>query len=187
MPPKFYQQEAPQLAKALLGQILVHNSPEGRTTGRIVETEAYLSVGDLASHSARGKTKRNTVMFGPAGRAYIYFTYGMHWLFNVTAGPEGVGEAALIRALEPIDGIQLMMARRQLTDPRQLCNGPAKLTQAMGLRPDQNGSDLATGSLQIVSGEQPSDIITTTRIGIKQSADSPLRFYIKDNPYISKP
>jgi DNA-3-methyladenine glycosylase len=189
MPPDFFNADTVSIARSLLGQLLIHQSADGLAAGRIVETEAYLSVSDLASHSASGQTKRNAVMFGPPGHAYIYFTYGMHWLLNVVTGPVGAGEAVLIRALEPLSGVGLMQQRRRTANPKLLCSGPAKLTQALGITSDQNGASLTSENLRLepatsIPGNQ---VIATTRIGIARSADLPLRFYIKNNLFVSKP
>lgn len=182
----FYSQDTIQVAKELLGCKLVHNSPEGITSGIIVETEAYMQIGDPACHASRGMTKRNQVMFGPPGKAYVYFTYGMHYCFNVVTNAEGVGDAVLIRALEPGDGIELMQQRRQRERPLDLCSGPAKLVQAMGITKEHNGSSLIQGPISIYPGIKVEDIVTTTRIGIKEGAELPLRFYIAGNKFISK-
>ncbi|MEG6617061.1 DNA-3-methyladenine glycosylase [Peptococcaceae bacterium 1198_IL3148] len=182
----FYQRDTVQVAKELLGCKLVHCSPSGITVGIIVETEAYMQIGDPACHASRGMTKRNQVMFGPPGKAYVYFTYGMHYCFNVVTNDEGVGDAVLIRALEPVDGIELMQHRRQRERLWDLCSGPAKLVQAMGITKEHNGSDLTQGPITIYAGHRVKDIVTTTRIGIKEGAELPLRFYIAGNKYISK-
>ncbi|MBW3538499.1 DNA-3-methyladenine glycosylase [Candidatus Parcubacteria bacterium] len=186
---RFYLDDAALVARRLLGKLLV-NEVDGRmSAGKIVETEAYLGSRDPASHAFRGQTPRNAVMFGPAGRAYIYFTYGLHYCFNVVAGPVGVAEAVLIRALEPVEGVELMMRRRGQTDRRQLCSGPAKLVQALGITQLQNGADITRGPLYISQLDQPSDdqIIAAPRIGITRATDRPLRFLIKDSPFVSKP
>lgn len=187
LPRQFYDRETDQVARELLGHILVHHSPEGDTAGRIVETEAYMQ-GDPACHASRGMTPRNRVMFGPPGMAYVYFTYGMHYCFNIVTRREGVGEAVLIRALEPLEGIPLMQSRRGRERLHELCSGPAKLVVAMGIGRDNNGADLVTGPLTVIYGEPvPGEmLVVTTRIGIKEGADLPLRFYIKGNKYISK-
>lgn len=182
----FYNRDTVKVAKELLGCLLVHRSPEGLTVGRIVETEAYLQ-GDPACHASKGMTKRNQPMFGPAGHAYIYLIYGMHYCFNVVTQKEGIGEAVLIRALEPVEGIGLMKVRRGKKKITELCSGPAKLVQAMGIKKEYNGMPL-TGELLFLSlaNEVKTEIITTTRIGIKEGAELPLRFYISGSKYISR-
>lgn len=195
----FYKQDTLTVAKSLLGKVLIHNSHLGRISGMIVETEAYLGSLDPASHTHRGETIRTRAMFGEPGHAYIYFTYGMYFCFNVVTAPKGTGEGVLIRALQPIDGIDLMYKNRYKTEPDinlnnnvnkkviNLTNGPAKLVIAMGVTKDHYGVDLIKSDLQIHEGEMinESNIVTTTRIGIKEAADLPYRFYIKNNPFVS--
>ena len=190
----FYVQDTITVAKALLGTYLVHESKDGKTIGRIVETEAYLW-GDPACHAYRRKTKRNATMFGLAGHVYVYQIYGIHYCINVVTAPEGVGEAVLIRALEPIEGIELMQIRRELQVWKNLCNGPGKLVEAMGITRSMDGLSLLGEQLYILSAETFSqdtinlefEIITTTRIGITQGVDLPYRFYISGNPCVSYP
>lgn len=180
-------------AKSLLGSVLCHETPEGTAAGRIVETEAYL-FGDPACHASRGMTPRNAIMFGPPGRAYIYFVYGMYHCFNVVTRPKGVGEAVLIRALEPLEGIDLMRKRRRTDNLHHLCNGPAKLVQALGIDRGQNGEDLRRGKLRLLSAQsypgwntrQPPDLKSAPRIGISAAVDWPLRFYVAGNPFVSR-
>lgn len=188
LPAAFYQRGAVELAQALLGQRLVYESAQGTTSGLIVETEAYLGEDDPASHAFRGQTKRNAVMFGPAGHAYIYFTYGMHYCFNVVAGEAGKAQAVLIRALEPAGEIEVMRSRRHTSDLRNLTSGPAKLVQALGIEPSLNGADLTQPPLYLREGKrQGQPIVATARIGITAAKELPLRFYLKGNAFISKP
>ncbi len=193
LPQSFYAQETPLVAKQLLGCFLVHLQGEETTLGRIVETEAYLW-DDPASHAFIGKTHRNHVMFGPAGHAYMYFIYGMHYCVNAVTGLEGKGEAVLIRALEPLQGIPVMQKRRKTEKIPLLCNGPAKLTQALGLSLSLNGGPLFDGPLQIWSADslpsfpliERNDIVETTRIGINKAKELPLRFYVRESRYVSQ-
>ncbi len=193
LPQTFYEQDTITVAKRLLGCYLVHLEGEETTLGRIVETEAYL-VHDPAAHSFIGKTKRNSVLFGPVGHAYVYFIYGRHYCFNVVTGREGMGEAVLIRALEPLQGILVMRKRRRTQKLTLLCNGPARLTEALAITLSYNGISLFDGPLQMRSSESlPSsaplgdaDIVQTTRIGIVKARELPLRFYLKGNSYISR-
>lgn len=171
-------------AKELLGMQLVYETVRGRVAGKIVETEAYTQI-DPASHSFRGQTKRNAPMFGPPGTIYIYFTYGMHHCLNIVTGPEGKGEAVLIRGLEPIEGLEIMRSNRLGRPDEELTNGPAKLVQALGVDSKLNGQQL--GKLLILEpGEAPQTIIETTRIGIKNGAEIKWRFYVAGNPFVSR-
>lgn len=185
LPKKFFEQDAVSLCKALLGCELVYKSAEGLTSGIIVETEAY-SQDDAASHSYNGMTPRTKVMFGPGGYSYVYFTYGMHYCFNVVSGPEGHGQAVLIRALEPKRGIDIMKRRRIRENKRELCSGPAKLVQAMGITKSDYGRPLFEGSLYISSGEPVKNISAGPRIGISKAVDKPWRFWITGNEYVSR-
>ncbi len=171
----FFARDATSVAKELLGKILVYESPSGERRLKIVETESY-PLHDPSSHAARGKTLRNAVMFDQPGKAYIYFIYGKYYCLNVVTGNDGEGEAVLIRAGEPLKGINLPT------------NGPAKLVQAMGITFTMNGMKMTEPPLYFEEGEKvlPENIVTTTRIGIKKAVNEPLRFYIKNSNYVSK-
>ncbi len=181
-----------EVATGLLGMFLVHETADGVTAGRIVETEAYLW-GDPACHAYRRKTARNATMFGPPGFAYVYQIYGLHYCVNVVTGPEGVGEAVLIRALEPVEGIPLMQARRGTTKLGDLCKGPGRLVQAMGINKAMNGMSITEPPFQVVpataypAANTSFRMVTTTRIGITQGADLPYRFYVEGSPFVSFP
>ncbi|GHB56343.1 DNA-3-methyladenine glycosylase [Persicitalea jodogahamensis] len=197
----FQKHDTLTLSQLLLGCELVHESSAGRTAGVIVETEGYLW-GDPACHAYRRQTKRNAAMFGPAGHLYVYLIYGMYYCVNIVSGKTGEGEAVLIRALEPTEGLDLMRERRNLNPKtlqpllkmrkkplaeKDLCNGPGKLVQAMGIRPEHNTDSLSEGGIYITPPVfSDFGMVTTTRIGITQGANLPYRFYIKDNKYISK-
>lgn len=186
LPRSFFARDTVTVARELLGCLLVHCGPGGITAGMVVETEAYLQE-DPACHASRGMTPRNRVMFGPPGHAYVYFIYGMHYCFNVVTAQEGVGEAVLIRALEPVVGIPLMQLRRGRKKVTELCSGPARLVQAMGITRHHNGMDVTAPPLFFSPArERPERIVVTPRIGIKVGADLPLRFYIENNKYVSK-
>ena len=187
--PDFFKGTTEEVAKKLLGKILVRVISGKILFGKIVETEAYLDENDLASHSAVGMTERNKVMFGEAGLAYVYFTYGMHYCFNVVTGEVGKGSAVLIRSLEPIDGIDLMKKFRQKDDVHILTNGPAKLCQALKIDKRLNGVDLKTSNEIFIAEPDKNEkfeVVITKRIGIEKSKDLLLRFYIKENKFVSK-
>lgn len=191
IPREFYGQDTRAAAQKLLGQIVMRRLPTGETlSGIIVETEAYLT-DDPACHAYRGQTPRNSAMFGPPGHAYVYFTYGLHMMLNLVCAPEGTAEAVLIRALEPVEGIETMRQHRSgISETRQLTNGPGKLAQALALtRLSHNGVDVtdSAGELLILPNEYPPfDMVTTTRIGITQGMDLPWRYYMRANPYVSR-
>jgi DNA-3-methyladenine glycosylase len=176
------------VAPWLLNKVLVH----GERAGRIVEVEAYHGANDAASHAYRGRTPRTAVMFGPAGFLYVYFTYGMHWCANVVCGPDGEAAAALIRALEPLRGLQQMRALRPAARrDADLCNGPAKLCQALGISGADNGTDLLvarTGSVRLVDDGTPPPKRPGRgrRIGIKEAIDKRWRFWVPGSPYVSR-
>jgi DNA-3-methyladenine glycosylase len=178
----FYCRPTIDVARDLLGNVLVH----GRTKGRIVETEAYLGLDDLAAHASKGVTPRTRVIFGPPGHAYVYFIYGMYECLNLIAEPEGTPGCVLIRALEPLEGIDLMFQRRPAARRvEDLCSGPGKLTLAMGITRQHNGRDLTHGDLYVDEGDRKVRIRTTPRIGIRHCAEWPLRFFIDGNRFVS--
>ena len=185
---KFYARPTEAVARGLLGQILVSDVGGRRrqTAGRIVEVEAYIGPQDPACHAyGRRRTARTEPLYGPPGTAYVYFTYGMHWCLNAVTEPQDYPAAVLIRALEPIAGYATMRRRR---GKEPLCSGPARLCEALGVTGELNGVSLQRGLLRIVEGKKPKpgDIVTGPRIGITQAADWPLRFYVKDSPYVSR-
>jgi DNA-3-methyladenine glycosylase len=181
---EFYNRPTIDVARELLGKTLVH----GPTAGIIVETEAYLGKEDLAAHSARGVTERTKVIFGPPGHAYVYFIYGMYECLNLVCEPEGTPGCILIRALEPVAGIDLMRQRRPAArKPEQIASGPGKLTLAMGITRAQNGADVTRGSLVVREPleRRHIDVVVTPRIGITKCADLPLRFLVAGNRFVS--
>ncbi len=181
----WFERPAPDLARDLLGTVLMH----GQTAGMIVETEAYLGLDDLAAHASRGRTERTRVLFGPPGRAYVYFIYGMHECLNVVADREGEPGCVLIRALEPVSGIEEMSERRRWLGPvTGLANGPGKLTQALAITRQQYGARLDRGDPTVRAWrEKPSFVIgVTPRIGITKCADWPLRFTWAGHPCLSR-
>jgi DNA-3-methyladenine glycosylase len=176
-----------EVAPKLLNTLLVH----GDRMARIVEVEAYRGMEDPASHAYRGPTKRNAVMFGPPGRLYVYFTYGMHWCANVVCEPEGVAGAVLLRAAAPVAGLDAMWsARRAARSERDLCSGPAKLCQAMGLNRDHDGANLLSadrGVSLVTDGMSPPVRPSVgVRIGIRQASEQPWRWWVPDDPNVSR-
>jgi DNA-3-methyladenine glycosylase len=178
----FFRRDAADVAKDLLGCVLVH----GDMQGRIVETEAYYGEDDPASHAYQGMTERNEVMFGPAGVSYIYICYGIHQMLNITTGQEGTPEAVLLRAVEPLEGLQQMRANRGIDDVDSLCDGPGKLCEAFGIDKTHNDIDLTGGHLHIERGTREGDIAVDTRIGINEGTDMELRFYLQGNSHVSR-
>jgi DNA-3-methyladenine glycosylase len=185
----FFARPAQIVAPALLGARLVSTVDRKRTEGGIVEVEAYLGPSDPASHAATksGRTPRNAIMFGPAGFAYVYLSYGVHWFLNVVTDAEGEAGAVLIRAVDPLDGIQVMSARRGRT--RDLASGPGRVGQAFGVTATLNGHDLAVPPLQLLAGWSlgPSDVGESQRIGISRAKERLLRFFALNNGSVSRP
>jgi DNA-3-methyladenine glycosylase len=176
------------LARFLIGKLVVRAFPDTLATARIVETEAYVT-GDEASHSFRGLTSRNKVMFGPPGFAYVYLAYGVSFMLNVSSGEPGVGEAVLIRAAEPIAGLEAMRRYRGDVPVRDLLRGPGRLAKALDIDRSLDGIDLcATGSLWLASdGEASGGIGVSVRIGITKDAMRPLRFFLRESKFVSGP
>lgn len=180
--------DAADLARWLIGRIIVHDAPEGRTSGRIVETEAYVP-GDTACHAFRGETPRNRTLFRERGHAYVYISYGMHRMLNVSAETEGVGAGVLLRAIEPLDGLALMRSRRGVEPLLDLARGPGRMAEALGVTLGQDGADLCTpGSLWLADdGAAPGEIGVSVRIGITKEVDRPLRFFLRGSRFVSGP
>ena len=187
LPLTFYAQPTELVAQQLLGKKLVLKTKQGMLSGIIVETEAYTK-NDPASHAYRGKTARTSALFGPVGHAYIYFIYGNHYCLNVVAHtPEQIAGGILIRAIEPIDGIEVMRKKRKTSD-KNLTNGPGKLCQAFGITKTLYGKSFSSPDFFLTEGYSvdPEDIVATKRIGISAAQDKLWRFYIKNNQFVSR-
>lgn len=186
----FYERETEVVARELLGTILECRTEQGIASGIIVETEAYIGEEDPACHAAVGRTRRTEPLYGRPGSSYVYFIYGVHWCFNAVTRPEGLPSAVLVRALQPLDGVELMKERRgPKISAVNLTNGPGKLCAALGIDGSMNALSLQRGALVIREGESvpSSQIVTTTRIGITRAAEWPLRYYIAGNEWVSRP
>ncbi len=189
LPREFYDRDTVTVARELLGQILVRSEAEGDTVGIISETEAYLT-DDPGSHASRSRTERNSPMFAAPGTIYVYQIYGIHFCLNIVTRPAGIAEAILIRAVEPLAGLELMEQRRGCRELQELTTGPAKLTQAMNIDLSLNGGDITGPPLYIVAGPGPQrSVVVTTRIGLPQDrgGDLPLRFCLAHSEYLSRP
>jgi DNA-3-methyladenine glycosylase len=190
LPRSFYLRPTLVIARELLGKYLCRRIGRKILIGKIVEVEAYLGERDPASHTYRGKTKRNEVMFREGGHLYVYFTYGMHFCANVVTEEEGVGHAVLLRAVEPVEGVNVMlrMRGRNIGDLKNLTNGPAKLCQAFGMAREANGTDLLGNNIYLTEGEsiQKTRITISRRIGIRNAMEKKWRFYIQGNDYVSR-
>jgi DNA-3-methyladenine glycosylase len=199
---EFFNRDPRRVARALLGKLLVRKTPRGILAGRIVETEAYLGKGDAAAHAAAGRTARNAVLFGPPGHAYVYFIYGNHYCLNVSCLPEGVPGCLLLRALEPVAGIEQMAEARgidaakeidlkQISFLKKISSGPGRLAEAMEItRQRDNGKSLVSqrSDLRLADdGYRVRRVTVTPRIGIVKSAEQPLRYFIARNPFVSGP
>ncbi len=192
--PSFYKRDTLIVAKDLLNKFFVRKLNDSFCILKIVEVEAYVGNCDQAAHSFIGQTQRNNVMFQTGGQLYVYFTYGMHYCLNVVTSTEGIGDAVLIRAMQPLNCFDILSLNRFNTkEPthqqiKNLANGPAKICQALNISKNENGIDLQSDFIFLSNNKLllPEEIIQTKRIGIKKSVDLPWRFYIKNNPYISK-
>lgn len=189
MPPSYYERETEIVARDMLGTVLECDTTDGRASGIIVETEAYLGEHDLACHAAAGRTARTEALYGSPGTSYVYFIYGMYWCFNAVTRAEGLPSAVLVRALEPLDGISVMHKRRpRIKSDVDLTNGPGKLCTALGIMGSTSGKSLQRKPLLIRQGEPVPDdrVEVTTRIGITRCADWPLRWIVRGNRFVSR-
>ncbi|WP_273845210.1 DNA-3-methyladenine glycosylase [Rubrobacter calidifluminis] len=183
LPADFFDRDPREVAVDIIGFVLAHRSPEGVTSGIIVETEAYRP-DDPACHAYRGPTMRNRTIFGPPGLAYVYLSYGMHSMLNVVCEPEGVGSAVLVRALRPLEGKDLMARRRGRSS--HLCDGPGRLAQALGIGLHHDGCDLTRGPIVLRPGAPPEgEIVSTTRVGISRGTGLPWRYLLLGDPDVS--
>jgi DNA-3-methyladenine glycosylase len=197
---EFFNRDPRRVARALLGKLLVRKTPRGTLAGRIVETEAYLGKGDAAAHAAAGRTARNSVLFGPPGHAYVYFIYGNHYCLNVSCLPDGDPGCVLLRALEPVVGIELMAGARgmelakeinlrKISSLKKISSGPGRMAEALEItRERDNGKSLVSprSDLRLADdGFRVRRVAITPRIGIVKSAEQPLRFFIAGNPFVS--
>jgi DNA-3-methyladenine glycosylase len=184
----FFARDPVLLARDLLGRTLFYRTSEGLLAGRIVETEAYTGQADPASHAFRGRTARNGVMFGAAGHAYVYFSYGVHYCLNVTADAAGTAGAVLLRALEPLAGVEIMWTRGDDGPEVRLLSGPGKIGRAFGLTLDDNGRDFTRGPLGVAAGSAVPDreVAASRRIGISRAVDLPYRFTVIGSRSVSR-
>ncbi len=195
VPRKFYDRDPRQVARHLLGKILVRRDGGKLLAGRIVELEAYLGVDDAAAHAASGRTARNAVLWGPPGHAYVYFIYGNYYCLNVSCLPDGVAGCVLFRALEPLAGLERLARHRGVEiggrNLRMLTSGPGRLCQALAItRARDNGGDMTSRASGLWIGDdgyRPRRTVNTTRVGISKSAEAPLRYYIAGNTFVSGP
>jgi len=187
----FYEQPTIQVARQLLGKYLVRKHPDGKTVGKIVETEAYVGPHDLACHAAKGRTARTEVMFGAAGHAYVYFIYGVYYCLNIVTEDVGHASAVLIRAVEPVEGIELMKKRRGTAKLHNLASGPGKLCLALNIDKALNGADMCGNALYVEDrGEPAPKILARPRVGVDYAGkwkDEPWRFLLRGSEFVSKP
>jgi len=189
LPRRFYRRDPRVVAPELLNKVLAC----GGRSGRIVEVEAYCGGEDPGSHAYRGRTARNATMFGPPGHLYVYFSYGVHWCANMVCGPDGVGVAVLLRALAPVRGVEEMRVARgsAVRRDRDLCSGPGKLCQALGITRAHDGADLVSGDRAVTivdDGVPPPDApAVALRVGLTAGADFPWRWYVPGDPHVSRP
>lgn len=192
LPRSFFNRAPDAVAIELLGKVLVRRIAGQRLRARIVEVEAYHGIDDPAAHSASGRTRRNAVLFGPPGHAYVYLIYGTHWCLNVSTEPEDKAGCVLFRALEPIDGADLMMHLAPAKKPALVLSGPGRLTRALGITRELNGHDLCRkGDFYLAHDPEPdartARVIVTPRIGITKAADRPRRYYLENSPAVTRP
>lgn len=188
LPVAFFDRPADVVAPDLLGALVVSHAGGVRTSARIVETEAYLGHRDPASHGyLHRRNERNAALFGPPGSWYVYLSYGIHWCANLVCEAEGTASAVLLRALEPVEGLDTMRRRRGRVDDRDLCSGPGKLCQALGITRDLDGLMMPGAEVVVLppTVALPIEVVTTPRIGITKAADWPLRFLVEGNPHVS--
>jgi DNA-3-methyladenine glycosylase len=191
LPRSFYEQSTLDVARRLLGKYLIRKHPDGTTVGRIVETEAYVGPEDKACHASKGRTARTEIMFGPGGYAYVYLVYGFHHMLNIVTEAVDFPAAVLIRAVEPVQGVELMRTRRQTEQQQNLASGPGKLCQAFAIDRALNGDDLCGKVLYLEDrGDTVSKVVTRPRIGVDYAGPwkrKPWRFVIKGNEFVSRP
>jgi DNA-3-methyladenine glycosylase len=189
LPVAFFRRPTEVVAAELIGKVVVSTVGGLLTAGRIVETEAYLGYDDPASHGYRHRRNaRNAALFGPPGIWYVYLSYGMHWCANLVCQRAGLASAVLLRALEPLEGLDVMRQRRGELPEKQLCSGPGRLCQALGINRDLDGSAMAEGPVMVLRGDRVTAgaISATPRIGITKAADWPLRFHLAGSPWTSR-
>jgi DNA-3-methyladenine glycosylase len=188
LPVDFFRRPTQEVARALLGSLVVSRVGGTTVTGRIVETEAYLGENDPASHGyLLRRTPRNKALFGPPGNWYVYLSYGVHWCANLVCEGDGSGAAVLIRALEPVEGIDVMRRRRKVGTDRGLCSGPGKLCQALAITRRLDGKQMVRAEVTVLRDQRvkPANVLVTPRVGITKAADWPLRFTVASSPWVS--